>query len=689
MRRWFMMILAAVWLPLAAGTACHGGGAPEIMHERIAVTLEPAAHLLTGECTVTLNPHGATRLPFALHPGATVLHVTVDGQEVPVAFTGGTLTVGFYPGGRERTVRVGIGYRASFNDPLPGRTATTEDPSYGVNGVIAEEGVFLGGGADWYPEAPGVPARRTVEVTAPAGIEAVTAGRRLERGTRGDRSFSVWEEEHPVTSLSLSAGRYVVTERKRGALPLYAYFSPANASLAESYLDASARYITFYEGLFGPYPFEKFAIVENFIPTGYGFPSYTLLGGAVIRLPFIIGTSLPHEIAHNWWGNGVLADYRQGNWSEGIVTYVADYLLEERKSPAAGRDYRFRLLTEYASLVAPATDFPLKEFESRTDPSSRAIGYGKGAMLFHMLRTMIGDEAFFGALRDVCRERMYAAASWNDFTRAFSRRTGKDLAPFVDQWLARTGGPHLSLKDVTSKRDGGKWRVAGTIVQTAPLWQFPVTLGVTAAGKGVRQTVAVSEGRTPFSITVPDRPSRLVLDPDADLFRILARGEIPPSVNTIKGSRGLVAVIADSCTARPETVKLLLESLGQGGATVLRENEVRGPELAGHDLFVCGVPSRKGVLPVIGGEVTVSPQEFVVSGEAYRSVGDALLLVGGHPADRDRVAALFLPLSAAAAEACVTKITHYGKYGFLVFSGGQNRRKGVLPAGGGGTEINF
>ena len=97
------------------------------------------------------------------------------------------------------------------------------------------------------------------------------------------------------------------------------------------------RYIALYEELIGPYPFQQFSIVENFFPTGYGFPSYTLLGSTVIRLPFIIETSLGHEIAHCWWGNGVLVDDRQGNWCEGLTTYLADYLYKERTSEEEGR----------------------------------------------------------------------------------------------------------------------------------------------------------------------------------------------------------------------------------------------------------------------------------------------------------------------------------------------------------------
>lgn len=261
----------------------------------------------------------------------------------------------------------------------------------------------------------------------------------------GAVSHSYWEEAWPVGGLSLCAGPYRIEERRVAGVDLYTYFYPDNASLASSYLDAATKYLNFYSDLFGPYPFEKFAVVENFFPTGYGFPSFTLLGSSIIRLPFIIDTSFPHEIAHSWWGNAIQVDQSEGNWSEGLVTYLADYLLKERRSAAEGRDYRMQFLTDYAALVATDNDFPLSGFTSRVDPASRAIGYGKGAMVFHMIRNAIGDRAFFGALREICRERLYRSATWSDFERAFSRSSGRDLSSFMKQWLTRPGGPRLAL----------------------------------------------------------------------------------------------------------------------------------------------------------------------------------------------------------------------------------------------------
>ena len=662
---------------------------PEILDERIAVELDPPSHLLTGVTTVIADLRGGGKMEFKLSPAATVLGVTIDGKGVPFDVSGEKLAVRIPAGMEEKGRRIAVAFRAAFNDPLPERVVTTEDPSYGVNGVIAPQGTFLGGGVGWYPRPRGVPAHRTIEVTAPAGMEAVTAGERLERWETGGKSVSVWKEEHPTPYLSLSAGPYQVGERKLGSLPLFTYFRADAAPLSSSYLDASARYLRFYEGLFGPYPFEKFAVVENFIPTGYGFPSYTLLGGSVIRLPFILTTSLPHEIAHNWWGNGVLVDYREGNWSEGLVTYLADYLLEEQKSPAAGREYRFKLLADYASLVPPAADFPVAAFVGRSDPASRAIGYGKGAMIFHMVRRLIGDEAFFAALRDVCRERLYREAGWSDFTRAFSRIAGRDLAPLMMQWLERTGGPHLSLADVTSRPEGGEWVVSGKVVQASPPWRFHLEVNVETAAGDVRQTVEVDRESTPFTVTVAAPPKRLALDPESDLFRVLAPQEIPPAINRVKGSQKLLAVVAPGCRALTETLGLLLVSLGHPGTRIVREDEAGTDVMAGHDLLICGVPEKKGLLPPLPAGVKLSGKEFLIGRETFSSPEDALFVVAGHPADPARVTALFLPLSPSAADACAAKITHYGTYGYLVFSGGANRKKGLLPAAGGGTTVEF
>ena len=661
---------------------------PAVERQEIAVTLLPSAHLLTGESTITFAA-GTRRVSLKLSPAADIESVSISGAKAPFSFAGGVLALDITETAGHGAVPVTVTYRAVFDDPLPQHPGSSEDPTYGVNGAITTQGAFLGDGAGWYPAPSSTPKKRSVHISAPAGTEALTAGRRVSRGTAGAVSHSSWEELRPVGGLSLCAGPYRIEERRVAGVDLYTYFYPDNASQAARYLDAAARYLTLYSDLFGPYPFEKFAVVENFFPTGYGFPSFTLLGSSIIRLPFIIDTSFPHEIAHSWWGNAIQVDQSEGNWSEGLVTYLTDFLLKERRSAAEGRDYRMQLLTEYAALAAADNDFPLSGFTSRVDPASRVIGYGKGAMVFHMIRNEIGDRAFFAALREICRERLYRSATWSDFQRVFSRSSGRDLSAFFRQWLTRPGGPRLALSNVTRRREGAGWTVSGMVVQTAPFYELRLPLRLETDGPPVRELVPVTRGLTRFSISSSAEPRKLSLDPDAEGFRVLAPDEIPVTVNSIKASRQLLVVMTEECRASGETFRRLLESLGQGQAAVIREGQLDAARMRGHDLLFCGIPKQRSWLPPLPAGIELQDSGFSVPEADVHAPDGLLFLVLKYPEPSGQVAALFRPLSAASAEKYAPKITHYGRYGSLVFSNGSIPHKGTMPPSAGVSVVDF
>ena len=144
------------------------------------------------------------------------------------------------------------------------------------------------------------------------------------------------------------------------------YLHEQDDALARKYLDATGRYLAMYQSLIGPYPYSKFALVENFWETGLGMPSFTLLGPQVIRFPFILHSSYPHEILHNWWGNSVFVDYAQGNWSEGLTAYLADHLLQEQRGEGAETvAMHFRSI---ATTSEPTAIFRCRNFAPGTVP---------------------------------------------------------------------------------------------------------------------------------------------------------------------------------------------------------------------------------------------------------------------------------------------------------------------------------
>ena len=145
---------------------------------------------------------------------------------------------------------------------------------------------------------------------------------------RADADLVIWADDTRTPVIEPLAEAFGTENGITAAT--YLFFE--NRQLSPRYLQATQHYLKRYTNLFGDYPFDGFAVVENFFPTGYGFPSFTLLGSRVLRLPFIPDTSLRHEVAHCWWGNGVFVDPAEGNWCEGLTTYMADYLSKEEHS---------------------------------------------------------------------------------------------------------------------------------------------------------------------------------------------------------------------------------------------------------------------------------------------------------------------------------------------------------------------
>ncbi|HEY3490152.1 MAG TPA: M1 family aminopeptidase [Candidatus Deferrimicrobiaceae bacterium] len=662
-----------------------------IARHRLSVTIEPALGRLSASDTIELPPGPRSAVSIALAPGIRILGVTVAGTAVPHTFTDGVLRLSSPAPMPTSPVR--IDYEAEFRDPVPDRPVNTEDPGYGISGTITGDGTFLSPEAGWHPAVVSVPNGYRIRIDAPEGYEALTDGRRMAREAAGGRSTSEWEIAPTGSRLALAASRYIVREKgAQDGTPVYTYFSPENDPRSERYLSAAAGFLALYRDLLGPYPFPKFAIADNFFPSGYGFPSWTLLGRDVVRLPFILDTSLGHEIAHSWWGNGVRVKEGSGNWSEGLTSYVADYLYDERASPEKGREHRLKLLRDYATLVPPDKDFPLARFSSRTDAPSRAVGYGKGAMVFHMARVRAGERAFWAALRRVVREKMFREASWADFATALEKESGKSFGPFFAQWVDRPGAPVLSLEGTTVRREGSGWNLSGRVVQAGPAFALDVPMRIDLAdGTAADFTIALQGASSAFSVRVAAPPRSLLLDPDVTLFRRLSPEEIPPAVNHIHGSTSLLAILAEGGSPELRAAgSVLLASMGQEKAPILDEAQATPDRLAGHDLLLLGLPSRAGLLPRLPPALSVSTNGFTLDGTRHTGPGETLFAALPHPSDRDRRCALFLPLPGAIpATEAARKIVHYGKYGYLVFSGGTNRVKGFWPPGPSSAVVEF
>ncbi|PNU19523.1 hypothetical protein C2E25_11840 [Geothermobacter hydrogeniphilus] len=658
-------------LLLFPGVAVAADPPSAAIHHQLDIRLDPEKGLIAGLDRISYDtPLG--NLDLRLNTAATGITVRSGDRPLPFQRRGDRLLIT-----AGTAMNMTVKWRILLDAGKQENPEHDEDPSYGVRLEMTARGGFLDADTAWYPYREEQSSTFSILVRLPVGYWAVTAGE-IADWTAGDKENRIrFRIDYPLPGLTLAVGPWRLREDRSGPIPLYTFFGRDNNSLSATYLSAARSFLALYESLFGPYPFHKFAMVENFIPTGYGFPSWTLLGSRVIRLPFIVKTSLGHEIAHSWWGNGVRVDARHGNWSEGLTTYVADYLYKERQGKEAAKDYRRKILREYATLV-PEQAMPLNRFRSRFDKASQAIGYGKAAMVFHLIRRRIGDRAFWSALRRLAGEKMYRRADWQDLLDTFSAVSGIPLENEIRPWLERDDIPDLQLNELHRTATDGGWRIKGVLRQrTGP---YPLRLPVvirTSTGRKER-TLRVTATSTEFSFNCDRQPLAFSVDPDNQVMRRLTREEIPLTINNLRAAPQLRVVEHPGLQAgQKQAVRRLLDGLRKTTARITTGTSLKDANPSETVLYVSSfknIPEQWRP----PGLTSSSTGGFQFNG---REITAEISLLCVWPKRRGGLQALFVPADSPVATVVARKIPHYGRYSYLLFSGSQNYLKGTLRAG--------
>ena len=165
-----------------------------------------------------------------------------------------------------------------------------------TSGIVFEKGVYLAGSTYWVPNFE-VSEMSTFELTATIDKDwnVVSQGERVENELSGDKMTIKYVSPHPMDEIYFIAAKWTEYSQQHGNVLVQAFLRTPDKELADRYLNVTADYIRLYQDLIGEYPYTKFALVENFWETGYGMPSFTLLGETVIRFPWILHSSYPKQ----------------------------------------------------------------------------------------------------------------------------------------------------------------------------------------------------------------------------------------------------------------------------------------------------------------------------------------------------------------------------------------------------------
>lgn len=706
MQRLIGVSLLAVFLVPALAIAESSSRLPTIRHHQLTLDLIPDSHQLVATDHLTIDGGSSGQgLSFSLAPTLRLERVEdVTFCRDPCVSAAPVVFDRAEPSGQadaqritlkppaadpaDGSIRLRFSYRGVIDDPpRDPRHLRFVTPSE-TSGYIGPEGVYLSSESRWYPDLDGSLATYDVTITVPEGWAAVTQGTPQVDQAR-------WVVSSKSEALTVVANRFVVKHRawqaqSGQAIQLATYLFSENAALADDYLDASARYLDAYIPLLGPYPFSQFAVVENFFSSGLGMPSFTLLGSGVIKRRYTQPYALGHEIVHSWIGNGVFNRVSQGNWVEGLTTYLANYYYHELTGDEVqAREQRRLMLLGYSVYVRPGDDYPLEQFTQKHDEKDNAVGYQKSAMVFHLLRQEVGEVVFWRALRQIPERYLGAVVDWRDLEDTFEEAAGRDLRWFFAQWVERAGAPDVVLSGLRVQpihgTAGQVGRVEATvqIAQRGVSYRIPVELEFTSAGGGVhRVRIQLTEAQQDVKVPLSERPSAVRLDPDVHLFRRVARGDMAPMLN-LYVTDPLRTVIApapassDQSAPFDEVVQRIIaqerEKPDVQRAAVLQGSEptMRVPE--GSVLLLGGPqenPAASAALRDCGDRVRLTDHGFSLEGRTYEGSTMALLVSCRRENQPGSVVTLLYGVTSKALGRVARLLFFYGWQSYVVFRGG-------------------
>ena len=553
-------------------------------------------------------------------------------------------------------------------------------------GSISDSGVYLAGSTVWVPSFDEPLLSFNLTVTLRSDWNVVSQGDRVINQIKGDKRTVKYQCKNPTEEVYLISAAWTEYEKKAGDVLVQAFLRTPDSALASNYIDATSGYLNMYVELIGPYPYGKFALVENFWETGYGMPSFTLLGEKIIRFPWILSTSYPHELLHNWWGNSVYVDFEKGNWCEGLTAYMADHLLKEQAGQ--GADYRRTTLQKFTDYVNAENDFPVIEFRSRNNSAEEAIGYGKCLMFNHMLRKMMGDDNFVKAYQSFYKDNIYKISTFDDILESFQKFSSTDLKPVFDQWLMRKGAPSFELSDVRAEKVGEKFNLHFTLSQTQEedLFMLDVPVAIYLESKVELISITSDKRNSSYAFSFSSEPVKIEIDPQFDVFRILNKSEVPPSLSQIFGSSEGMIILPKSSSFLEEysnlaeTWKATQEEQGKSLEIVFDDGLDKIPE--NRSAWIIGFENK------FAGKFNVQKDYPAAFDSAQTELINTLTSKGSlvyaipNPENNSYTIGFIGTNVRQAVPGLARLLSHYGKYSFLGFEGERpnNILKGNFPA---------
>ncbi len=380
------------------------------------------------------------------------------------------------------------------------------------------------GAKDWWPckDHPTDKADSVdVLVTCDSQLKVGSVGRLVGVTNNGDGTATYhWAHRYPIATYLVSVAIAPYEEvsgwfkySPSDSMVVLDYALSSSITKASSSMPQTLSMLRIYSDLFGLYPF----ITEK-----YGHAQFGWGGGMEHQtMTSIVNFSenlIAHEMAHQWFGDMITMRTWPHIWlNEGFATYCVA-LYHERKSGPTG--YWGVMNGELSNALRAQGSIYVLDTLNIGRLFSGSLVYSKGAAVLHMLRHVIGDSAFFKALRQYATDHrfMFGTATTEDFRSVCELVSGKSLGYFFNEWIYGEQFPVYRYEWGT-QQSGTGYRVRVTVNQTMgssmpPYFTMPIDFRFKGSAMDTTLSVLNDAQSQTFVFNLPEEPTSFELDPN-------------------------------------------------------------------------------------------------------------------------------------------------------------------------------
>lgn len=505
-------------------------------HIRSELTLDFRHKTLAGVCTTTLEAiaEPAKEMTFDA-VNFQISKITSKGRALRYDYDKRKLKVYFSPSIRRgQSVDVSIHYKVT--KPALGLHFVGPDKHYPKKPVQAWTQGEDEYNRFWFPchDAPQERVTTEMIITVPEPFTAISNGGLVSLKKRSGKRTYHWKHNVPHSPylVSLAAGVFTEMKDRWRHVPVLYYVTPGREADAHRAFDKTPKMLEFFSKKTGvPYAYAKYSQVAavDFIYGGMENTSCTTQTALTLHderahLDFTSDPLVAHELAHQWFGDLVTCkDWSHAWLNESFATYFEalfkehdlgydEFMVEMRGNADAYFDedssrYRRPMVT--------------RNYKNTNDLFDRHL-YEKGSTLLHMLRSFLGEDAWWRSINLYLKRHRGRGVETVDLIQAIQDATGRNMRPFFDQWIFKGGHPEYKVRfwwDAKTKKIHLRVLQTHATNEETGLFSVPVDFDFYVRGKKIRKTQVIDKKDQLLTFDLPFSPELVLFDPDHTLLK--------------------------------------------------------------------------------------------------------------------------------------------------------------------------